>query len=110
MIKCEPIYTGGGIYCFLGQIDDNRYFMADDDCFGVMIVDSDPTLAYEECWYADWQEEHKIEELDEDDSLSFFREMLIWIMYHEPKGNYDMDEIERDFEHVKYLTGSTNWP
>lgn len=115
MIKCEPIYTGGGIYCFLGQIDDCTWFLASDAEYDVVILNSDPWLAVDNetgeqlCWFSDWQEEHLIENLDEQDSLDFFSDMLNWIEDNEPNGNYLMSELELDMEEIRQLKGSTNW-
>lgn len=115
MIKCEPIYTGGNIYCFLGQIDEHTWFLASDADYDVVILNSDPWLAVDSetgeelCWFPEWQEEHLVKYLDETDSLDFFREMLNWIKKNNPKGNYSMYELELDMEEVEQLTGSTNW-
>lgn len=109
MLKCEPIYTGGGITCFLGQIDRDRYFIAEDDMYSVRILDSDPMLADEDCWYSDWQEEHMIDDLDETESLVFFNDMLNWILDNKPDGNYGLDDIERDIDEVADLRTMKNW-
>lgn len=115
MLRCEPIYTGGNIYCFLGQIDDHTWFFASDADYDVVILNADPWLAIDPdsgeqlCWFPDWQEEHLIEYLDEQGSIDFFKDMLNWVKENEPDGNYLMSELEFDMEEVAKLNGTTNW-
>ena len=112
MLSCEPIYTGGGIYCFRGQLSDNEWFVADDDFFDVTIVNSDVWEIDENgddvCWFFDWQEEHLIKYLDDGERLDFIRDMLYWIIENEPKGNYLMSDLERDLDEVKQLIQQNN--
>lgn len=115
MLKCEPIYTGGNIYCFLGQLDNQTWFLASDADYDVVILNANPWAAIdaetgeELCWFSEWQEEHLVKYLDEHDSLDFFRYMLNWIKDNKPKGNYCMSNLEDDLEEVEHLTGTTNW-
>lgn len=97
-INVEPIYTGGNIYVFLGELKHN-YFMADSCCFDVRILDENPMKdetdpEYEEIWYAEWQEKHLVEDLDEFECKAFFKEMIKWIAEHESEGNYQLAEVE----------------
>lgn len=82
--KVEPIYTGGGITVFLGELDNNRFFMADDSCFDVRIIDKTPYLedgdtVNENAWYDDWQQKHLIEDLMPNENLSFFEDLLTYV-------------------------------
>lgn len=95
----EPIYTGGGIYIFLGAVDDN-YFIADSLECDVRIVDEDPRnhtdderFGYEEWASAEWQEEHLVKDLTSD-RKTFFVDMLRWVFNNEPDGNYLMSDID----------------
>ena len=108
MISCEPIYTGGGITCFLGQIDDGLYFMADNSCYDVMFLNADPMLADEDCWYAEWQEFHLVRYLDEKESLAFFRKMFEWIKANN-HDHYEWYDCDSDLEEVKRLEKEKNW-
>lgn len=60
--SAEYYYTGGGIWLFHGQLEDGTYFLLDSDHFDVRLVNSEPDP--EVCWYADWQEEHFVCDLD----------------------------------------------
>ena len=105
-IKVEPIYTGGNIYCFLGQIDGKQWFLASDLNYDVRILNTDPFTwpDQEEIWYADWQEAHLIEDYGPAECLAFFADMLNWIKANEPDGNYameDMDAILNEVEELK---------
>lgn len=113
--KCEPIYTGGGIYCFLGQLSNHEWFMASDGEYDVMILDADPWAAVDPvsgddlCWFYEWQEPHLVKQLDDDESLEFFENMLMWVKENEPKGNYLMSDLEWVLDEVLELKGTTNW-
>ena len=107
MISCEPIYTGGGIYCFRGQLSDNEWFIADDVMFDVRIVDAAPWSVDEHgdelCWFDNWQKEHLISDLTIKESLIFFRDMIYWIRENKPKGNYSMSDLDDDLIEITAL-------
>lgn len=85
-------YTGGGIYCYQGQMTDGRWFIADDEgCVG--ICDADPFKAGEDVWYLDWQDEH-VKWLDESEAERMHRDILRWIIENEPEGNYNAWELK----------------
>ena len=113
MISCEPIYTGGGIYCFRGQLSETEWFVADDDFYDVRIVDSTPweidKYGDEVCWFSDWQEEHLVRDLDGKESFAFFRKMINWIKANKPKGNYAMYDLEDDLAELNVLEKHKNW-
>lgn len=46
----ESEYTGGGIWCFTGQLSDGTYFLFDSDNFDLRLVNERPDP--ETCWYA----------------------------------------------------------
>ena len=96
-VKVEPIYTGGNIYVFRGELSDGTWFIADDSYYDVRIVNADvfgPDESFEDCWYADWQEEHLVRDLDEKEKRQFFKEMINWILENEPEGNYSSGDME----------------
>lgn len=88
-----PIYTGGGIYCFYGKVND-VYFIASDQG-DVRLVDVIPFDAVDgEMWYAEWQEEHLIRDIETNEEYkSFFLHMLDWIIKNKPEGNYLMEDM-----------------
>lgn len=99
--SAEPIYTGGGIYIFLGQIDDD-FFVADSCNQDARIVDANPSdftdderFGFEEWASEEWQQEHLVRDLtDTSERRRFFVDMLKWVFDNEPDGNYMMSDIE----------------
>lgn len=102
----KPNYTGGGIYLYTGKLSNGSYFMASDDYFydngyfDVLIVNADPDLAVDEnqediAWFPDWQEEHLVKYLDEDEARNFTKRILNWIITNKPNENYDVKDMER---------------
>lgn len=110
-----PTYTGGGIYVFCGELTNGNYFIADNSWFDVRILNGDPTEPTGESYLdipelnwesVEWQEEHLVEDLQPGDARTFFREMLEWVLYKKPYGNYQtgdmeylMSELEPESEH-----------
>lgn len=90
IINAESIYTGGNIWCFTGGLDDGTYFLADDCFYDVRIIDVNPDEydADEEVWQADWQATHLVRDLDEEESLDFFEEMILWFRLAKPHDTY----------------------
>jgi hypothetical protein len=78
--KANAVYTGGGIFIFWGDLEDNKYFMCDDDG-GVIILDSDPT-DFDVSLYVEWQEEHLVEYLEdnEEERLLFCDSLCDYLM------------------------------
>lgn len=97
-----PEYSGGGIYLFLGELNNGNFFIADTDCYTVRILNIDPRIG-EEVFQVDYQESHFVKDLDEPDNLLFFLQILKWTLDNFPKGNYTIAEIESHFEKVKKL-------
>ena len=110
-IKVEPIYTGGNIYCFLGQLDSKRWFFASSADYDVRIINADPWLEEneEDVWQPDWQDEHLIEDLNPNQALIFFTDMLKWISENQPRGNYSQSELDECSQEVEELKTQTNW-
>ena len=105
----EPNYTGGGIYVFTGQVDDN-YFVADSPNFDVRLLNDDPNAEAEEDWFdtnvesVEWQEEHLVKDLTEWAACAeFFAEMLKWVKENKPDGNYLMGDMEDIAKEMKLL-------
>lgn len=82
-------YTGGGIYIFMGELDNGIYFMCDD--MYINFLNADPRKAGEAVYYIEWQEEHEAD--FEVNFPNFFIYMCEWIEANKP---YDYDaSIER---------------
>lgn len=77
IVSVEAIYTGGGIWNYMGQIEDGSFFFAmDDTYYDVIWLDADPRKAGEDAWLPEWQEEHKLNEsCDCVEVFSFFRNL-----------------------------------
>lgn len=106
MIKhVTPEYSGGGIYLFLGELNNGNSFIADTNCYSVRILDlgtcSIDSVSDEELFQTDFQEYHLVKDLNEPESLLFFLKVLKWTLDNFPKGNYTIADIESHFEKVK---------
>ncbi len=58
----SAVYTGGNIWCFLGEYTDGVFFLADDDG-RIMFFDSDSDIDLgtdEDCFSLEWQQKHEI--------------------------------------------------
>lgn len=84
--------TGGGIYCYIGKLDDGKYFIAFDDEETVLLTDTDPESCWDDIFQPDWQKANCVEEPI---SAEDWNRMTDWIVSHEPGGNYLVEEIER---------------
>lgn len=105
----EPCYTGGNIYVFTGALNDGSFFLASNDMYDVTIIDTDPSKADwdNEVWQSDWQESHLIKYLpdcasDDKTGIKFFIDILDWVIKNNPKGNYQMSDIESILADVKH--------
>lgn len=85
-------YTGGGIYIFIGQLENGLYFRAWDDCEAVYICDSDTDT--EEAEHAEFYEAHTVEEITGDDFRNFWNAMLFHIINEGKPGNYSRGDLE----------------
>ena len=100
--SAEPTYTGGGIYAMQGELADGNYFMADITFYWAVIVDTEPE--WDDSWYVEWQDAHKVEDLCEEDTLDFIESAIRWVKANKPDGNYlmsDMDDILEDIEDTR---------
>lgn len=113
--KVEPIYTGGGIYIFTGELTDGTFFMAESSVFDVRILNDDPSrVTWENAMFkeytmdsVEWQEEHLVKDLEPSEAKAFHLGMLTWVQRNAPSGNYNMGDIDDLYEEVKALEG--NW-
>lgn len=111
--KVVPIYTGGNIYCFFGEVD-GVYFIACDSMYDVTLVNETPFnedgTVNEDVWFAEWQEDHLVRYLDcETEGLVFFKQMLTWILAQKEYiegGNYNNGDMEDELRDVKERLGS----
>ena len=92
MIKeANAVYTGGNIWLFYGKLDDNTYFLTDDNGW-TQILNADPS-DLEESTYEDWQLQHLIREITGNERIKFCNELLNYI-YENPDHDGGMTEQE----------------
>ena len=109
-VKVEPEYTGGGIYCFLGQLTNGTWFLADDSYYDVRIVDTDVFAEDpDEVWQPEWQEAHLVKDLKPEEALDFFIDMLAWVKINAPDGNYAQVELDDTMAEIEELKTQKNW-
>lgn len=104
------VYTGGGIFLFWGTLDNGQYFIADGDRFDVRILNVNPNDygTDDEIWYAEWQEEHLVRDLNtETEGPAFILKMFDWI--HKNKENDLMDGMDYIEEEAASLRGKRGW-
>ncbi len=89
----EALYTGGGIWDFCGKTDDGKYFLTDNDG-NTIILDKDVKDDLDNAFFPEWEEEHKIEELQDEERVEFCKAMLA-ILKMNPIGGISLSEIER---------------
>jgi len=105
--KVEFEYTGGGIWLFYGNLSDGTFFLADGDMLDVRIINADPSRNEEECWFAEWQEEHLVRDLDtEKEGPKFFKKIFKWLRANDAE---NISEIEFIEEEAKRYDGKTGW-
>lgn len=73
IVSVNAIYTGGGIWNYMGELESGKFFMAfDDPYYEVMIFDADPRKAGEDgedAYYPEWQEAHTLWDYNENDGI-----------------------------------------
>lgn len=95
----EPIYTGGGIWCFVGELSDSTFFIAEDANDSFRIVNEDPR-GNEEAWYPEWQEKHLVLDIDDDKTTPIFIDLYRWLESHKANCGIDFQaEIEERQEY-----------
>ena len=90
--KATAIYTGGGIYIYYGELENDLFFRACDDWDWISICDSDTST--EEADYYEFYEEHETGSITGEEYKKLWNELLLWIIHNKPKGNYSSYELE----------------
>ena len=91
----EPYYTGGGIWCFDGELSNGTFFQASDFMDSFRILNADPR-GLDEADFEDWQEEHLIKDIDEDETAQIFVELYRWLESHKPDCGIDFESEIRE--------------
>ena len=77
ILDVKTIYTGGGIFEYIVQVDGDRWAMFDDEDLGrafVPVVDREPT---DDDWHSDFFEAHDAGYLLNEEATEFMREVLV---------------------------------
>ena len=89
------VYTGGGIWLFYGQLENGNYFLTDD--YGTtQILDTDPS-DFDESLYEDWQQEHLIKDLEDNERIDFGNQLLDWLETADSEYRGGIEEREIDY-------------
>lgn len=101
-----PIYTGGGIYVYIGELSDGNYFIASDqsfvgDYFDIRIVDENPADYEEDFINVTWQEEHLVSDVVGGEAREFTIQLLEWVLENCPEGNYQLGDIEAMLDSIQ---------
>ena len=101
-----PIYTGGGIYVYIGELSDGNYFIASDqsfvgDYFDIRIVDENPADYEEDFCDVTWQEEHLVSDVVGGEAREFTIQLLEWVLENHPEGNYQLGDIEAMLDSIQ---------
>ena len=123
----HPIYTGGGIYVFVGSLEGSiienesptLFFMASDETCSVIVMDSSPYIVNadgcgvnEDIFFQEWIDKHLVEEMTDKDAFEFMKKMYLWIIRHQPHDaitNYQVDDMEYALEHMGYIHEDGFW-
>lgn len=94
-MRANAIYTGGGIWLFLGETEEGNYFLMDD--YGsVRILTEDPSEDLDESLMPEWQEERLVRDLDGRERIDFGNAVLDYLLSHpDCDGGMTEEEIER---------------
>lgn len=95
--KATAIYSGGGIYLYYAELENKNWVMGNDEW--LIIVDTDP-IADEETSensdYYEWQMEHLVEEIPEENFQKVLNKILKTIFDGKTIKEYDnfsMDDL-----------------
>lgn len=89
----EAVYTGGGIWIFYGELEDGHYFLTAHEGWTVILTESPED--FDESLYEEWQEAHKVKDLENEELIAFQKELLGRIEKDDYKGAL-MDDYEID--------------
>ena len=87
----EAVYTGGGIWIFWGELEDGHYFLTAHEGWTVILTESPKD--FDESLYEEWQEAHKVKDLENEELIVFQKELLGRIEKEDYKGAL-MDDYE----------------
>lgn len=114
--KATAIYTGGGIYEYIAELEDGNWIYGSDD--GLIIVNESPLESYDECADCSWQQERLVKYIDDEDFQVIINEIVCTILNGKilEEHNYDIGElvermkevaVNKKYRNVKLSAGLT---
>ena len=100
--KATAVYSGGGIYLYYAELENGNYLMGSDD--GLLIVNTNPLAneeVFEESNYYEWQEEHLVKFINDDDFQKVLNQVLDVIFNGKTIKEYDnfsLSELKERYE------------
>ena len=89
-------YTGGGIYIYYGQLESGLFFRAWDECEAAYICDTDTSTEAAE--YAEFYEQHAVEEITGEAFEIFWNQILSHIIGGGPAFDKWSNYLKSDLE------------
>ena len=88
--KATAVYSGGGIYLYYAELKNKQWIMGNDDF--LIMVDSNPLAneqIYEDSNYSEWQEEHLVKEIPEEEHQEVLNNIIDVILDGKTIKEYD---------------------
>jgi hypothetical protein len=88
--KATAVYSGGNIYLYYAELENKQWIMGNDDW--LIVVDTSPIAdgkTYEESNYYEWQEEHLVKQIHEEDFQNVLNNVLDTIFNGKSIKEYD---------------------
>ena len=75
--KATAVYSGGGIYLYYAELDDGNWLLGNDEW--LIVVNQNPLVdeqTYEDSDYYEWQEEHLVKQISEEQYQEVLNKIL----------------------------------
>ena len=92
--KGEAVYTGGNIWLFYGELENGLHFLTDD--YGCTLILDTTAEDFDVSLYEEWQNAHKVEELEGSARIEFIDVLLDYLkgLEYRDRGCITDEEIE----------------
>ena len=88
--KATAVYSGGGIYLYYAELDNGNWLLGNDDW--LIVVNQNPLVdeqTYEDSDYYEWQEEHLVKQISEEQYQEVLNKILETIFKGKTIKEYD---------------------
>ena len=95
--KATAVYSGGNIYLYYAELENKNWVMGNDEW--LIIVNTNPIAdeqTFEDSGYYEWQEEHLVKQIPEEDYQKVLNKILETIFDGKTIKEYDnfsMDDL-----------------